>query len=167
MRSPLKYWDKHKRHPTMEKGITEILSWSYDAISQKIVPHSNIFSSTWAASIFHLKWVLPFPVKIYPFEIFTRATPVGSLVQKHLYLSLSRTLQQITDVSWLFWSKLDIATSRIPVQNLSFAWKWNSCSFVVPVLVRYSWVLHVEDQWNRNNHESRDRDRREVQCVSV
>ena len=26
------------------------------------------------------KWVLPFPVKIYPFEIFTRATPGSSLV---------------------------------------------------------------------------------------
>ena len=38
------------------------------------------FSSTWATSIFHSKWVLPFPVKIYPFEIFTRAKPGISLV---------------------------------------------------------------------------------------
>ena len=40
------------------------------------------FSSTWATSIFHFKWVLPFPRKIYPFEIFTRATPGSSLVQQ-------------------------------------------------------------------------------------
>ena len=44
------------------------------------MPHSNIFLSTWATSIFHFKWVLPSPVKIYPFEIFTRATPGSSLV---------------------------------------------------------------------------------------
>ena len=33
-----------------------------------------------ATSIFHFKLVLPFPVKIYPFEIFTWATPGSSLV---------------------------------------------------------------------------------------
>ena len=73
------------------------------------------------------------------------ATAGGSLVQKYFYFSLSRTLQKITDVSGLFWSKLDIATSRIPVPNLSFPWKWKSCSFVVPALDRYSWVFHMED----------------------
>ena len=35
-------------------------------------------------SIFHFKWVLPFPVKIYPFKIFTRATPGSSLVADKL-----------------------------------------------------------------------------------
>ena len=33
-----------------------------------------------STSIFHFKWVLPFPVKIHPFKIFTRATPGSSLV---------------------------------------------------------------------------------------
>ena len=27
-----------------------------------------LVSSTWAISIFHFEWVLPFPIKIYPFE---------------------------------------------------------------------------------------------------
>ena len=38
------------------------------------------FSSPWATSIFHFKLVLPFPIKIYPLEIFTRATRGSSLV---------------------------------------------------------------------------------------
>ena len=33
-----------------------------------------------STSIFHFKWVLPFPVKIHLFKIFTRATPGSSLV---------------------------------------------------------------------------------------
>ena len=37
------------------------------------------FSSTWATSIFHFKSVLPFPVKICPFEICTRARAGSSL----------------------------------------------------------------------------------------
>ena len=40
----------------------------------------RLISSTWAISIFHFKWVLPFPVKIYPFGIFIRATPGSTLV---------------------------------------------------------------------------------------
>ena len=37
--------------------------------------------STWATtSIFHFKWVLPFPIKIHSIKIFTRATPGISLV---------------------------------------------------------------------------------------
>ena len=51
--------------------------------------HSNIFSSTWATSIFHFKWVLPFPVKIHLFKIFTRATPGSSLVQNNLKTIIS------------------------------------------------------------------------------
>ena len=39
------------------------------------------FSLTCATSIFYFKWLLPFPVEIYPFEIFTRATPGSSLVK--------------------------------------------------------------------------------------
>ena len=81
MHSFLSYVPKHEGHRSKVKGMTEFLSWSYDAISQKIVPHSNIFSSTWATtSIFHFKWVLPFPIKIHPIKIFTRATPGISLV---------------------------------------------------------------------------------------
>ena len=57
------------------------------------MPHSNIFSSTWATSILHFKWVLPFPVKIYPFEIFTRATPGSSLVfYKYVWIKIPNIL---------------------------------------------------------------------------
>lgn len=40
-----------------------------------------------STSIFHLKWVLPFPVKIHLFKIFTWATPGSSLVN-HKYYAL-------------------------------------------------------------------------------
>ena len=59
------------------------------------------FSSTWATSIFHFKWVLPFPVKIYPFEIFTRATPGSSLV--NLYMSLWFWAKDAAEPRWLHW----------------------------------------------------------------
>ena len=47
-----------------------------------------VFSSSKPTSIFLFKWVLPFPLKIYLFEIFTRATPGSSLVYNILSISL-------------------------------------------------------------------------------
>lgn len=79
------------------------------------MPHSNIFSSTWATSIFHFKWVLPFPVKIYPFEIFTRATPGSSLVS-HKWLEILVSFFYIMKI-WYFGLHLALVTCYYP--NLS------------------------------------------------
>ena len=78
--------------------------------------HSNIFSSTWATtSIFHFKWVLPFPIKIHPIKIFTRATPGISLVK--LISSTGFPMECIMEKEiYLFFSVYKLAMSQF--------WTW-------------------------------------------
>ena len=53
---------------------------------RKLCLFQTFFSSTWATSIFHFKWVLPFPVKIHLFKIFTKATSGSSYMCSYIFL---------------------------------------------------------------------------------
>ena len=79
--------------------------------------------------MYHFQWVLPFfPVKIYPFEIFTRATPGSSLViniQKALawWMISGGNIYQILSFSlsarkrkgaWNDWSERDFPSLLLP-----------------------------------------------------
>ena len=103
------------------------------------------FSSIWATTIFHFLWALPFPVKIYPIEIFTRATPGSSLVFYKISI--------FHEVLLMVVAKGDVK-SRDQYQRAAYLWTSSL------------WVLILKEELSTFEHFPLISEWKEKSCVS-